>query len=64
MNLMTELDAAEIGRRQGAVEELVADTLEGFGMEDEEGNPIADETAEEESYFEVESFDSADDEQY
>jgi hypothetical protein len=45
-------------------EELVADTLEGFGMEDEEGNPIADETAEEESYFEVESFDSADDEQY
>ena len=45
-------------------EELVADTLEGFGMEDEEGNPIADEIAEEESYFEVESFDSADDEQY
>ncbi len=46
-------------------EELVADTMEGFGMEDAEGNPIVDETeGEEDSYSEVETFDDTVDEQY
>jgi DNA-directed RNA polymerase subunit beta len=44
-------------------EDMVADTMEGFSMEDEEGNPITEQAEEEDFAMESESY-ADEDEQY